>query len=57
MHIELYCRPYDVERELLSLGQPVVFDQKFDGYTEFRRLSDNEVKQANGIIASNSWLN
>lgn len=51
------CRPHDVERELLSLGRPVVFDQKFHGYTEFRRLSDNEVKQAVGIIASNSWLN
>lgn len=50
-------RPYDVEKELLSLGRPVVFDQKFHGYTEFRRLSDPEVKQAVGIIASNSWLN
>lgn len=49
-------RPHQVERQVLSLGQPVNFDRKFQGYTEFRRLNDNEVAQAVGIITSNSWL-
>lgn len=51
------CRPHQVERQVLSLGLAVTFDHKFQGYTEFRRLNDNEVAQAVGIIASNSWLN
>ena len=50
-------RATEIELEIKQLGIPVSFSTRFNGSSEFRWLSDNEVAQAVGIIASNSWLN
>lgn len=47
----------ELEAEIKQLGIPVVFSGRFDGYSEFRWMSPEELAQAVGIIASNSWLN
>jgi hypothetical protein len=39
-----------IESKLLKLGQPVQFDNPFDGHTEFRRLTPDELRLALEII-------
>ena len=42
-------KPTKLEKQLLKLGSPVKFE-KFDGYTEFRSLTDLELKSAINLI-------
>jgi len=44
-------RAHIVERFVKSLGEKVMFDKKFDGSTEFRLLTDDELEIAKGVIS------
>jgi hypothetical protein len=39
-----------LEKQLLKIGKPVQFDKKFDGSTEFRHLTDDELNQVLAMI-------
>lgn len=52
----IICNPYQLEAELLSFGIPVSFSSKFNGYSEFRWLGDEELSSIVEKIISVTWI-
>lgn len=44
------AEPYKVEREILKIGAPAVYEDPFDRSTEFRLWNNNELNQAMRLI-------
>jgi hypothetical protein len=45
-----------IEKELLSIGEPYIFENTFDGHSEFRLLTEEQEQYMYDILAEESYI-